>query len=154
MLKQGERFGELLVAGFQCPEDLSFPSISGLERRCRLWATDNERTASEIKGLERGGQTIHSVVICSLLKIGAIPNWPCSRILVGKICRPATPANSTLGSVPVVFLSQRAICTQKVSTKDTVQAWSVRKRGLLCGFWPPTGEVKVSCLAKPGAQQA
>lgn len=114
-------------------------------------APDNERTASETKGLERGGQTIHSVVICSLLMIGAIPNWPCSRILVGKSVDPLPLQTAPLGRVSVVCLS---FALKRFPQRTLFQLGWEEGRELRCGFWPPTGEVEVSGLAKPGAQQA
>lgn len=125
-------------------------------QKCRLLGTNNECTASEIKGLERGEEAItsfHGHLFPS--HDGGNSKLALLQDLGGKICRPTTTANSTLGECSCGVSVIKAICTQEVSTKDTVPACCVKRgqgpavclpvphRGgggkLLSAAWGPAG---------------
>lgn len=124
--------------------------------KCRLLATNNECTSSEIKGLEKGEGAItsfHGLLFPSRdrgdSKLALLQD------LGGKICRTTTTANSTLGNVPVVFLSERPFALKRFPQRHCPSMLCQEEgRGLLSASWSPTEEAEASCLVQPGAQQA
>lgn len=105
------------------------PTYFWFGEKYRLLTTNNECTASEIKGLERGEGAITS--FCGHLfpsLDGGNSKLALLQDLGGKICRPTITANSTLGECSCGVSVIKAICTKEVSTK-TLSQHAVSRRG-------------------------